>query len=132
MMEQRFDVDGLGQRILRVAVEVHRALGPAFNEGVYENAMVLGLRREGLSVHQQRAVEVFFLEQRVGEGRIDLLVKESVVLELKVGEIHQRKRAAQVRSYLAATGLALGYVLNFSQATMKDGISRVVMTQRLA
>lgn len=122
------ELEALATRVMDAAFAVHRALGPAFPESFYERAMMLELAAKQIPAQSQAPVDVFFRGERIGEGRIDILVDRRIVLELKVGEPNPRKHAAQVRSYLAATRLQLGFAINFSQPLLKDSIHRVIMT----
>ena len=70
-------------RIIACAIEVHKALGPGFLESIYEAAMVVELKRAGLNVEQQKTLPVFYREVLVGEHRLDLLVQNKIVVELK-------------------------------------------------
>ena len=122
--------EDLAFKIIGCAIEVHRVIGPGYLENVYENALAVELTRQGLSFERQVAVGVEYKGVNVGTGRIDILVEGLVVLELKsidqFAPIHQ----AQVISYLKATGLQLGLLLNFNTEVLKDGVRRIVLTSR--
>ena len=105
--------------IIAAAIEVHRALGPGFIESIYENALVIELRRKGLSVAQQVEVEIEYAGVPVGTHRLDLLVENTIIIELKtiknIDEIH----FAILRSYLKAMGKEHGLILNFAKVTLE-------------
>ena len=119
----------LASMVLDAALEVHRNLGPAFLESVYENALCHELSLRGVPFERQVAVPVLYKNLLVGEGRADLVVGERVVVELEalpaLGPVH----LAQVVSYLEATGLALGLLVNFGERHLRTGCRRVVLTR---
>ena len=111
-------------RIIACAIEVHKALGPGFLESIYELAMVVELKRAGLHVVQQKTLPVFYREVLVGEHRLDLLVEDKIIVELKAISRLEDIHFAIVRSYLKAVGLEHGLLLNF--ATMPLTVKRVI------
>lgn len=121
--------DALASRVLDAAFEVHRHLGPAFLESVYENALCHELSLRKVPFERQVAVCILYKELSVGEGRADLIVGQRVVVELKalpaLGPVH----LAQTLSYLKATGLRLGLLVNFGERHLKAGLRRVVLSQ---
>jgi GxxExxY protein len=128
MYEPDDELDTLARSVIGAAIEVHRELGPGFLESVYEEALAveMGLRR--IPFVRQPLVEVRYKGARVGEGRLDFLVGQRLVVEIKtVYPIHAVHRA-QVIAYLKAVGTPLGLLLNFKSALMKDGIERIVLT----
>jgi GxxExxY protein len=128
MVEPTKRVDRLAREVIGVAIEVHRHLGPGFLESVYEEALVIELVLRGIPFERQRPVPVSYKERNVGEGRIDLLVAEELLVELKaVGALAPIHRA-QVISYLKAVGLHLGVLINFNVPVLKQGIKRIVLS----
>ncbi len=111
-------------RIIACAIEVHKALGPGFLESVYEAAMVVELKRAGLKVESQKPLPIFYREILVGEHRLDLLVENLIVVELKAISELEDIHFAIVRSYLKAASLEHGLLLNF--ATMPLMVKRVI------
>ncbi len=108
--------------------KVHSELGPGLLESTYEVCLEYELLKEGLSVERQKALPVIYDEVKLDAGyRIDLLVNNQVILELKsvdeIAPIHQ----AQVMTYLKLSGLKLGLLLNFNVKQMKQGIKRIIM-----
>src|SRR6267142_5718319 len=89
-------------RIIGCAIEVHKALGPGYVESIYEEALVVELKHAGLKVEQQKILPVFYREVLVGEHRLDLLVNENIVAELKAISALEDIHFAIVRSYLKA------------------------------
>ena len=103
------------ERILGCAFLVQNTLGSGFLEKVYENAMIVAMRREGLDVRQQVPLQVHFLDELVGDFFADILVDGAVVVEIKATEQNPPIYAAQVLNYLKATGLPVGLLLNFGR-----------------
>ena len=119
--------ESLATAVIGCAIEVHRVLGPGFPEAVYEESMAIELAKQGLPFERQRSFEVRYCGRVVGAGRLDLLVGGSLVVELKAVEAISPIHKAQVLSYLRATGLRLGLILNFNCAVLKSGIARVIV-----
>lgn len=116
----------LSERILGCCIRVHKALGPGFLEKIYEEALCLELRSAGLLFERQRTVLICYGGEPVGEHRLDLLVEDTVVIELKACSAIEDTHLATARSYLKATGLQLALVVNFARPTLD--IKRVVLT----
>jgi GxxExxY protein len=121
-------VDELAHRVIGCAIEVHRDLGPGFPESVYEEALAIALADVGIRFERQPKVNVYFRERLVGQGQLDLWVDRQLVIELKAVEQVHPKHKAQVKAYLAATGSPLGLLINFHEAVLKEGITRIVWT----
>ena len=115
----------LSGRILAAAVEVHKALGPGFLESIYQKATEVALQHRGIAFQRQKEVHVYFEEVDVGLQRLDLVVEDQVILELKAVKALEEIHFAQLRSYLKATGLRIGLLLNFNAPTLV--IKRVVL-----
>ena len=128
MLEPPPELDETTSSVISAAVEVHRILGPGFLESVYEEALAIEFGLRGIRFEQQKPIAVPYKGSQVGEGRLDFLVRNSVVVELKAAEkllpIHQ----AQLISYLKATQLRLGLLINFHERLLKDGVRRVVFS----
>jgi GxxExxY protein len=106
----------LTQRIIGCAFRVHGTLGGGFMEKVYENAMVVELRKAGLAVRQQAPMSVWYDGQEVGEYFADLLVEDEIVCELKAAEGIAPEHEMQLINYLAATGKHVGLLINFGKS----------------
>jgi GxxExxY protein len=106
-------------KILKCAFAVHNELGPGFLEKVYENALVLEMRRAGIQVLQQLPVVITYKGQVVGEGQLDLLAENAVLIEGKATERTPPVYIAQVLNYLEATGHVVGLLLNFGQVKLQ-------------
>ena len=117
----------IGDIVVECAVRLHRELGPGLLESVYEVLLTHMLQKAGLRVERQVSIPIEFHGIRFDEGfRADLVVENKVILELKSVESVNKAHKKQVLTYLKLTGMKLGYLLNFGEDLMKDGISRVI------
>jgi GxxExxY protein len=126
------EVDALARSVLNAAFEVHKQLGPGFLESVYESAMKVELSIRGIPFLPQYVFNVPYKNETVGEGRVDLLVGQSLVVELKAIETFAPIHTAQVISYLKALKLPLGLLINFNVPLLKAGIKRIILTEHVA
>ena len=113
--------------VVDAAVSVHRALGPGLLESVYEVVLAHELRSRGLAVERQVPIAIEYNGQRFDEGfRADIIVESKVILELKSIVQTNAAHRKQIQTYLRLSGCKLGFLLNFGEALMKDGITRAV------
>ena len=119
--------DRLAHLVIGGAIEVHRGLGPGYKESVYEEALAIELGLRDVAFARQRAASIAYKGRKVGAGKIDFVVGDRLIVELKTVDSILPLHLAQVISYLKATGLRLGLLLNFNVATMKEGIQRVAL-----
>jgi GxxExxY protein len=119
------EFEAMSGRILDAAVAVHRDLGPGFLESVYQKALEVALRHRQLPYQEQKEIHIFFEEVDVGIHRLDLVVGEEIVVELKAVKALEDIHFAQVKSYLKATGLHVGLLLNFNSPTLV--VKRIVL-----
>ena len=113
--------------IIRAAIAVHRELGPGLLESAYEACLVYELMQHGLSVERQKSVPVTYRGVKIDCGyRIDLLVEDKVVVELKAVERLEPIHEAQLLSYLKLSGYQIGLLINFNVRMLKQGIKRLV------
>ena len=114
-------------KIIDCTMKVHTALGPGLLESAYEACLVHLLRREGLQVRSQVALPIEFDGVKLDAGyRIDLIVEEEIIVELKTVEKFEPTHTAQLLSYLKLSEKAVGLLLNFHVVHMREGIKRVV------
>jgi GxxExxY protein len=111
------------ESIIAAAIIVHRELGPGFLESIYEQALAVEFALRGIAFIRQHPIPLFYRDHQIGEHRLDFLIESKIVVELKAIESLQTVHFAIVRSYLKATGLADGLILNFS--TMPLTVKRV-------
>lgn len=117
----------IGELLIGTAISLHRELGPGLMETVYEVILSDQLRRKGLAVQRQVPVPIEYQGIRFDEGfRADLVIGGKVIVEIKCVERLSNAHKKQLLTYLRLTDSRLGYLLNFSAAVMKDGITRVV------
>ncbi len=117
----------IGKIVVDCSVKLHMELGPGLLESVYEVLLSHRLQSAGLHVERQVHIPIEYDGIRFDEGfRADLMVGGKVLLELKSVERTLKVHQKQVLTYLKLTGLRLGYLLNFGESLMKDGISRVI------
>jgi GxxExxY protein len=122
------ELNELSYRVIGAAIEVHRLLGPGFLETVYEEAICVELAVRGVPFSRQVPIGLKYKERTVGEARIDLLVDDRLVVELKTVERLAPIHVAQTLSYLKVTRLCLGLIINFNVTTLPRGIKRVIRT----
>jgi GxxExxY protein len=121
------DLEECAFKVIGAAIEVHRALGPGFLEAVYEEALCYELELRNIVFLRQHSIAVQYKGRLIGEGRIDILVENCLVVELKAVDDLIGVHTAQVISYLKATQLHLGLLINFKTQVLKSGgIKRVV------
>ncbi|MCK5602246.1 GxxExxY protein [Candidatus Pacearchaeota archaeon] len=117
----------IGRIVVDCAVAVHKELGPGLFETVYEVILASELEKRGLSVKRQLSIPIEYHGIKFDEGfRADILIDNKVIIELKSIESINKAHKKQVLTYLRLTGCKLGYLLNFGEALMKDGISRII------
>ena len=117
----------IGDSIIASAIKIHTALGPGLLESAYETCLLYELEKLGLPVQQQVLIPLRYQDLTIDNGyRIDLLVGDRVVVELKALETILPVHRAQLLSYLRLGGFKLGYLLNFNVTRMRDGIVRLV------
>jgi GxxExxY protein len=109
----------LTAKIIGAAIDVHRQLGPGFIESIYENALVLELRKRGLKVSQQQEVIIKYNGIEVGRHRLDLLIEDTIIVELKSIKNIEDIHFAIVKSYLKATGKNHGLLINFAKTKLE-------------
>ncbi|HDZ23559.1 MAG TPA: GxxExxY protein [Desulfobacteraceae bacterium] len=118
----------LSSRIIAAAINVHKELGPGLLESVYQSCMMIELKRDGVKVEAEVSLPVIYCGQRVrDEGfRLDLLIEDTIVVELKSVEKIQAVHKKQLLTYLRLANKPLGLLLNFNVAVLKNGISRII------
>lgn len=117
----------IGKIIVNTAIAIHRELGPGLLESVYEIVLAYELKQQGLFIERQLPVPIQYKGIQFDEGfRLDLMVDKKVIIELKAVEAINNAHKKQLLTYLKLTNKKLGYLLNFSEALMKDGITRTV------
>ena len=120
------ELDDLTEKIIGCAIEVHRVLGPGLLESVYQECMIIEMRRRGLRFESDRHVTIDYKGQRISGGlKLDLLVDGCVVVELKAVERLHSIHLAQVITHLKLTGCPAGLLMNFNSPTLRAGLKRL-------
>jgi GxxExxY protein len=114
------------ERIIQAVIKVHQVLGPGFLEQVYHNAISLELHRQGLTAELEKEVTIYYEDEVVGCHRLDLVVENRVIVELKTVEELAGIHYAQLRSYLRATKMRVGLLVNLAKE--KADFRRVELT----
>ena len=120
--------DALTDRVIGLAIEVHRTLGPGLLESAYEECLCYELGQAGMVFRRQVPLPVVYKEVRLDCGyRMDIVVEDRLVIELKTAERLLPVHDAQVLTYLRLSGRSVGLLLNFNTSVLKDGIKRLVL-----
>jgi len=126
-MKSKEEYEQIGSAILECAIEVHKALGPGLLESIYEECLCEELRNKGLKVQNQVYLPLYYKGRKLDKNfRIDILVEDVIIIEIKsVYDIYPIDEA-QLVSYMRLADIRLGYLLNFNVILLKDGIRRKV------
>ena len=117
----------ISSKIIGAAIEVHRQLGPGLLESTYETCLAYELKEQSLHVLQQVALPVVYKDVKLNAGfRIDLLVENKVIIEIKSVDALADIHTAQILTYLKLKDLKLGLLINFNEVVLKNGIRRVL------
>jgi len=119
--------NAITERIIKCAIEVHRALGPGLLENVYEEAMDVECALDGMDVQRQIKVPVLYRGKTIGEYKPDMLINNLVIVEIKSVERFDPVFEAQILTYLRITSKRVGLLINFNSRLVKDGIKRYVL-----
>ncbi|MCK4476282.1 MAG: GxxExxY protein [Methanophagales archaeon] len=126
-MTKKERLNRITESIIGAAIEVHRDLGPGLLESAYETCLAFELVERDLKVEQQKPLPVVYREVKLDCGyRLDLLVEEAVIVEVKAVDHLAPIHKAQLLSYLRLSGCKVGLLINFNVKVLKDGIRRVV------
>ena len=120
------EINKLTEKIIGCAIEVHRQLGPGLLESTYEAALAIELESAGLHFGRQLKYLVLYEGREIGEYRLDLLVENEVVVEIKSVERFDPIFEAQLLTYLRVTGKRVGLLINFNSRLLRDGIKRFI------
>ena len=120
-----YEFEVLSGQVIEAAIDVHKALGPGFLETIYENALCVALSHRQILYETQKQVLIAFEGEEVGTHRLDLLVRGEIVVELKAVKALEDIHFAQVKSYLKATHLHVGLLMNFNAPTLV--VKRIVL-----
>jgi GxxExxY protein len=116
--------DQLVHSIVSAARRVHHVLGPGFTEGIYTKALLAELKNNGLQVQREKLIKIWYGSALVGKHFLDLIIADSVIVELKAGRSIVPVHVAQITSYLHATNCHIGILLNFGTTELQWQIVR--------
>lgn len=120
-------LDQFTRRIIGATIEVHKAIGPGLLESAYQACLAFELRQSGLAVDEQRPFPVTYKRVQLDCGyRMDLVIEDSIIVEIKAVDELVPIHEAQVLSYLRLSGKRVGLLINFHVRVLKDGIKRIV------
>ncbi len=111
--EEKVVYKELSFKIIEACFEVHNILGPGYSEKIYEEAVSKELRNRGIGYERQKLVEIYYKGEKIGEYRLDLVLENRIILELKAVSELSNIFEAQLLSYLKAAGMKLGILVNF-------------------
>ena len=122
------ELNEITSKIIGCAIEVHRNLGPGLLESAYEECLAFELTKKGFNIKRQQAVPVIYKEIKLDYGyRIDILVENSVVVELKSVDAINPVHEAQILTYMKFANKNIGLLINFNVTVLKSGIKRYIM-----
>ncbi len=121
------ELETLVHRTIGCGIAVHRALGPGLLEGIYSKAVRLELRAAGLSFEHEKRIAVRYRGELLCHQRLDLVIANQVVVEIKSVDGLNPVHHAQLLSYLRVSGLRVGLLMNFNVAILQDGLKRIVL-----
>jgi GxxExxY protein len=122
------EVDKFAYAVIGAAIEVHRILGPGFLEEVYKEALIVEFLMRGITHECEKWVKITYKGHEVGKGRLDFLIADCLILELKAVQNLAPIHEAQVLSYLKITNCPLALLINFNVPLLKDGIKRIILS----
>jgi GxxExxY protein len=122
------EIDRITESIIGAAIDVHRELGPGLLESTYQACLAYELALRGLKVEREKAIDVTYKNSSIDcSYRVDLLVENCVIVEVKSAERLDPVHAAQVLTYLKLSGHQVGLLMNFNVVLLKDGVRRMVL-----
>ncbi len=124
------ELNHLSSQVIKAAINVHKELGPGLLESVYHSCMVIELSNMDIEVQSEVALPIYYRGKKIHkEGfRLDLLVEDTIIVELKSVEKVQNVHKKQLLTYLRLAQKPLGLLLNFNECVLRDGISRIINT----
>lgn len=132
MNERNEKINELSYRIIGCAIEVHKILGPGLLESAYQNCLIFELEKIGLKVEKEVSLPIIYKEIELNHGyRIDLLINDLIVIELKTVEELTEVHKAQILTYLKLGEFPLGLLINFHSKILKNNIKRFINTKKI-
>jgi len=122
-----FPLKKITERIISCAIEVHSSLGPGLLENVYEEALSHEFKLRNVVYERQKEISLKYKGKDIGKHRIDYLIEDEVIVEIKAVEIMNKIYEAQLLTYLKAMNKRVGLLINFNVERLKDGIKRLII-----
>jgi GxxExxY protein len=127
MDRNKEEINKITEKIIGCAIEVHKNLGPGLLESIYEKALCIELETSGIKFEKQKIINVTYKNRYIGDFKIDILVEDDVVLELKSVERHDPVFEAQILGYMKLGKYKIGLLINFNSKLLIDGIKRYIL-----
>ena len=124
---EEFPLKDITKKIIACAIEVHSTLGPGLLESVYEEALMDEFELRGVNFERQKEIMLEYKGKSIGPHRIDFLIEDKVILEIKATEGMKKIFEAQILTYMKAMKKKVGLLINFNVERLKDGIKRLVL-----
>lgn len=121
------ELNKISEKIIGCAIEVHRHLGPGLLEAIYESALCIEFDLNNISYQRQIVIPVRYKNQPIGEHRLDLLVENKVIIEIKAVDKSNPVFKAQLLSYMKMSDKRLGLLINFNESKLINGVKRMVL-----
>jgi GxxExxY protein len=121
------DLNVMTENIIGCAIEVHRNLGPGLLESIYDKAMCYEIGAKGMRFQNQLVIPILYKGTILGEHRIDMIVEDEIIVELKAVDRMDPVFKAQILSYMRTTNKKPGLLINFNVPYLKDGIQRIIL-----
>lgn len=130
-LELSEELNALSYKVIGLAIEVHRQLGPGLLESAYQACLIYELQKAGLKVEKEISLPISYKEIKLDQGyRIDLLIEDKLVIELKTVEDFSSVHFAQILTYLKLGEYPLGLLINFNSKTLKNNIKRFINSKK--
>lgn len=127
--ESREEIDAISYKIIGLAIEVHKQLGPGLLESAYQECLYYEIANSAFTVEKQKALPIIYKDIKLDHGyRIDLLIEDKIVIELKTVEAFTDVHFAQILTYLKLGNYPLGLLINFDSKILKNNIKRFINT----
>lgn len=121
------EYNDLSEKIIGCAIDVHKNLGPGLLESIYESALCIEFDLNNILYKRQLEIPILYKNHKIGKHRLDLIVDNKIILELKAVDNINPIFEAQLLSYLKISGYKLGLLINFNERLLKDGIKRIIL-----
>jgi len=122
------DIETLSEKVVHAFFEVHKTIGPGYLEKIYEDCLCEELKLQGLFYERQSPLNIIYKNKKIPtQYRLDLVIENKIIVELKCVEKILPVHKAQLMSYLKMSGLELGFLINFNSVLMKDGLQRIIL-----